>query len=184
MNIGISTENIYKFCATLGLTFTLFNFYYSSEIKYEANKEYLQFVGDTIYHDNLVKQFKHDTTQLNKLLISAENIQKFDEQRLKKLIDFSINSNETNIENENILTDLKREVKHSQESVQQLYKEKILLIGSLMNSTNEIRTKTQLIKISQRKAYKYFWVLLIGTIIGIGLMFYGFKNWIKLECKT
>jgi len=181
MDIGISTDTFFKFCATLGLTLIIFNTYYSLEMMYNAKKEHIQFLGDYKYNKQLTLQIEKDIEFIDKKIESAEKIRKIDQLRFDEQFNKKISSEVYSTENESLLTDLKLQFQSSAKAVEELYTLKLEILNTLIKSKNEITTKEQLYKHSQSKSSRYICTLIIGDLLGLVLAIFGFLNWIRIE---
>lgn len=184
---GIPTDNLYKFCAILGLTLLVFNTYYSTEMSYKAKEETIKFRGESdlakrnnIEIERQIKtleaEYKKAESQANYCMSRLGLV----ESQRKKFIQ----NDKTSIEFENLIVNLHKQASDAQDVVRDIFYK---LTGLMENQIKEVYkkdTKYKLKSLAVEKHYKYNLYLLIGNIIGIVLASWGFRKWYLTERGT
>ncbi len=181
---NLPTDNLYKFCALLGLGLMVFNSYYNFEMLSKSNQDMILFNGELkkhLYelalHEKKAKKlfgelkqtikFREDYIKKQESLVSTykkNNLTKSEIQDLNISIDRDEN---VWVENGKFIDSLQKAFNSEQES--------------LKLKTIDIDTKSNQIDYENNKTNYYTIFLFLGSIIGVYLTKYGFSNWIKIQ---
>lgn len=183
--INPPTDNLYKFCAIVGLFLIIFNSYYNMELLIETGNELTKLIGDQKkYSIELSIHEKKRIVFSEKLKIAVaqkEDLIK-NQKKLLSLLQTKRDPNqikELDSEVEKATQESYRITK-SLDSLNELQSKEY---NSLQLKEVEIETKHQLIKRQEIRAdiySKYMWT---GVILGFILSFFGFFNWYKIQKK-
>lgn len=175
------TDNLYKFCAILGLVLIVFNSYYNFEMAFNTEKEISileidlkktkffvdKYNEDVEVNNQAMKYLISFLDKNNKLLDSINNliisgrVEKIKSDKLNEFIDNKQAEYKSKIDDNTLKLHNDRE--------------KIFL------NFIESEKKSNLIKIEIEKLRKHTWFLFAGGILGIFLSFFGFYNWYKIQ---
>jgi len=177
------TDNLYKFCAIVGIILVVFNSYYNLEMKIETGNELTKLIGEQKklliksknHEENLIefkKILKNDLQNKSQLTEEVKHHIKLAEQNklskeelieISSKIDKSLNDKEFTKKIDSINKIIKKEG-------QALEFEKI-----------EIETKHELISRQETRTEIYSTYMWFGIITGLILSVFGFVNWWKIQ---
>lgn len=182
--INPPTDNLYKFCAIIGLILIIFNSYYNFEMLLDTGTELTKLIGEQKKHSIKLKSHekitKDYTQELQNAIDLKNNFFKENERKLLALDQNKLSKKQHNELHIEIESTIQRDDKLDK-NLAFLNKIRNEEYQSIQIEEVEIETKHGLIKQQQKRIDTYSNFMWLGVILGSFLSVYGFSNWIKIQ---